>query len=46
MDRQKEYEAKLKETFLKDESLKGSIVTVDYHCKKTKKKYILKIEID
>lgn len=46
MNKQKEFEAKLKETFLKDESLKGSIVTVNYTCKKTKKKYLLQIGID
>ncbi|MCT7485864.1 hypothetical protein N5T96_05725 [Aliarcobacter butzleri] len=41
----KEFEAKVKEILSKDESLIGTIVKVDYICKKTKKKLQRKILI-
>lgn len=41
----KEFEAKVKEILSKDKSLIGSVVTVDYVCKRSKKKLQRKILI-
>jgi hypothetical protein len=40
------YKAKIKEFLSKNESLKGSIVTVGFVCNKTLKQYTVKIKID
>lgn len=37
---------KIKEFLSKNESLKGSIVTVQLTCNRTKKQYLVKIKID
>ncbi|WP_419677624.1 hypothetical protein ACN2EN_08200 [Aliarcobacter lanthieri] len=42
----KEFEAKVKELLIKDKRFIGTIVTVDYICKKTKFKSKLNITIN
>ncbi len=42
----KEYKAKIKEYLSKDKSLKNTVVTVGFTCKKTNKQYTLKIKIE